>query len=202
MLAGQTGENFSIREANEKKVELKSFYQPVFDRFAKKYPALAGKWDADSGDDPEKWKQILKSVAWNKGDAARGEKIFRERGCQTCHTGWTSLGPNLTGVASRFSVEDLFDAIIYPSRDVAPLYRSVAFRMRDGQTYTGLVAFESADGVIALTGPTTSVRLEDKEIVSRQSTDQSLMPTGLLNGLKPEDLADLYRYLRSLSPAQ
>ena len=202
LLAGQTGENFSIRESNEKKVELKSFYQPVFDRFAKKYPALAGKWDADSGDDPEKWKQILKSVAWNKGDTGRGEKIFRERGCQTCHTGWTSLGPNLAGVASRFSVEDLFDAIIYPSRDVAPLYRSVAFRMRDGQTYTGLVAFESADGVIALTGPTTSVRLDDKEIVSRQSTDQSLMPTGLLNGLRPEDLADLYRYLKSLSPAQ
>lgn len=98
-------------------------------------------------------------------------------------------------MTSRFSVEDLFNAIIYPNRDVAPLYRNVKFRMRDGQTHTGLVAFESADGVMVLTGPTTTVRLPDSEIVSRESTTLSLMPTGLLTGLKSEDLADLYKLL-------
>jgi putative heme-binding domain-containing protein len=150
-------------------------------------------------EDPVKWAQLLKSAAWDKGDAKRGGALFRERACQTCHTGWTSLGPNLGGVTSRFSVEDLFNAIIYPNRDVAPLYRNVRFQMRDGQTHTGLVAFESADGVMVLTGPTTTVRLPDSEIVSREPTTLSLMPTGLLNGLKPEDLADLYGYLKTLT---
>jgi putative membrane-bound dehydrogenase-like protein len=198
LLTKQTGQNFSVREDAK---DLKRSYAPVFNWFTRRYPSLAGKLEPESDEDPAKWAQLLKSAPWNKGDAKRGEALFRERGCQTCHTGWTSLGPNLGGVTSRFSVEDLFNAIIYPNRDVAPLYRSVVFQMRDGQKHTGLVAFESADGVIVLTGPTTTVRLPDSEIVSREPTDLSLMPTGLLNGLKAAELADLYSYLKTLTSA-
>jgi putative membrane-bound dehydrogenase-like protein len=196
LLTKQTGQSFSVREDA---TDLKRSYAPVFNWFAREYPLLAGKLEAQMDEDPVKWAQLLKSAAWDKGDAKRGGALFRERACQTCHTGWTSLGPNLGGVTSRFSVEDLFNAIIYPNRDVAPLYRNVRFQMRDGQTHTGLVAFESADGVMVLTGPTTTVRLPDSEIVSREPTTLSLMPTGLLNGLKPEDLADLYGYLKTLT---
>ena len=73
-----------------------------------------------------------------------------------------------------------------------------AVQTRDGSTYTGKVAFQSADGVILQTGGTTTVRLADMEILSRQPSNQSLMPSGLLAGLKPLDLADLYAYLKTL----
>jgi putative heme-binding domain-containing protein len=106
----------------------------------------------------------------------------------------------LSGITFRFSPTDLFQAIVFPSRDVAPLYRMTTFQTRDGQTHTGLVAFESADGVILQTGATTTVRLSDGDIVSRTPSNLSLMPNGLLTGLKPQALADLYAYLKTMRP--
>ena len=112
--------------------------------------------------------------------------------------GLARLGPDLTGVATRFSRDDLFTAIIYPSRDVAPAYRTNVVEMRNGQLITGIVAFESADGLIIQTGATTTVRINTPDIVSRLPSNRSLMPDGLLKDLKPGDLADLYGYLQTL----
>ena len=165
-----------------------------------KYPALVRQLAGNNEEDAAQWDLLLKRVPWNKGDAARGQTIFNERGCQTCHAGATPLGPDLGGVTGRFSMSDLFNAIIYPSREVAPVYQTTTFQTRNGETYTGLVAFESADGIILQTGATTTARLADSDIVSRQPSTLSLMPNGLLSGLQPLDLADLYRYLRTLQP--
>ena len=70
-----------------------------------------------------------------------------------------ALGPNLSGAASRFSREDLFEAIVNPSKDVAPPYRTTSFQLKDGQVHTGIIAFESADGYILQTGATSTVRI-------------------------------------------
>jgi putative heme-binding domain-containing protein len=92
------------------------------------------------------------------------------------------------------------NAIAFPSRDIAPAYRGTMFRMRDGQVVNGLVAFESADGWIVQTGAGQSVRLDSREVVSRETSNISLMPAGLLKGLSPRSLADLYSYLQSIEP--
>jgi putative heme-binding domain-containing protein len=74
------------------------------------------------------------------------------------------------------------------------------FYTRAGQTYMGLVTFESADGVLVQTSASTTVRLAERDILSRQPSDISLMPSGLLAGLDHQALADLYSYLETLSP--
>jgi putative membrane-bound dehydrogenase-like protein len=140
----------------------------------------------------------LKDVPWDQGDAARGAEVFRARGCQTCHAVQGALGPNLAGAAGRMSREDLFTAIGDPSRDVAPPYRTTAYLMKDGQSHAGVVMFGSADGVIVQTGATTTVRLATGDIAATRPGTLSLMPNGLLDGLKPGDLSDLYAYLRTL----
>ncbi|TMQ29273.1 MAG: c-type cytochrome, partial [Planctomycetota bacterium] len=169
--------------------------------FTKQHPDLARALHEEGDDDPAVWNKLLAAVDWSKGDALRGEAIFRQRACQTCHTGSRALGPDLTGVATRFSRDDLMTAIIYPSRDVAPAYRMNVIETRNGQLVTGIVAFESADGLIVQTGATTTVRIANDDIASRLPSNRSLMPNGLLKDLKPEDVADLYRYLQTLKPA-
>ena len=144
------------------------------------------------------FRSLLKPVPWDLGDAGRGAELFRARGCQTCHAVQGALGPNLAGAATRFSREDLFEAIANPSRDVAPLYRTSMFQMKDGNIYTGIVAFESADGWILQTGATTTVRIDVKDVAGRRPGTLSIMPNGLVEGLKPADLADLYSFLRTL----
>ena len=198
LLNFETGQSFKVLETSSAAPDLKRSYQPVFTWFAQHNPAAFRQMDADDGDDPGKWNLLLRSVAWDRGDAMRGEEIFRQRGCLTCHASATPIGPDLAGVTDRLSVSDLFSAIIFPSRDVAAPYRTTTFRTRDGQTYTGIVVFESADGVIVQTGAETTVRLPERDIVWQQPSNVSLMPSGLLAGLKAPDLADLYAYLKKL----
>lgn len=198
LVVRQSGRNLVAEEKATDAAGLKQAYQPVFDWFAQQHGELA-KALAPEGDlDPAELAKTLKAVPWAKGVAARGEKLFRERACQTCHAAANALGPDLNGVTSRFSVEDLFSAIALPSRDVAPQFRATEFVTRDDQTYTGLVVFTSADGVIVQTGATSTIRLAASDIVSQRPSNFSLMPNGLLAGLKPEDLADLHAYLKSL----
>jgi len=118
----------------------------------------------------------------------------------TCHASASPVGPDLAGITRRFSAADLLIAIVDPSRDIAAPYRSTTFRLRSGETYTGVVVFESADGVILQTSATTTVRLAETDIASRSPSDLSLMPAGLLAGLNRGDIADLYAYLGRLTP--
>jgi putative membrane-bound dehydrogenase-like protein len=200
LLARQTGKTFEVKEDGTEPAALKKAYEPVFAWFEKEHPKLAAAMRGGGDEDPAEWVKVLQSVDWDKGDAGRGEALFRARGCAACHTGTSRLGPDLTGVTNRLSRADLFDAILYPSRDVAPPYRVVKIETRDGQAYSGIVAFESADGVILQTGAATTVRVATADMASRQPTTRSLMPDGLLKDLKPDDLADLYSHLQTLKP--
>ena len=182
----------------EPAADLAKAYQPVFDWFNVKYPGLLQHLELDGQDNPAQWEQLYKSTLWNRGDATRGASLFTERACATCHTGSKMVGPDLAGAAQRFSPADLFNAIVFPSRDVAPAYRMTTFNLRNGEAYTGLVAFESADGVMIHTGFGSTMRLSEADITSRQPSALSFMPAGLLGGAKPQDLADLYAYLKTL----
>ena len=175
-----------LKEVETTPSALRKTYQPLFDAHRLE------------DEDPAALRKALEGVAWDAGDVGRGAEVFRARGCQTCHAAQGALGPNLAGAAARFSRDDLFEAIGNPSRDVAPPYRTTAFQTKDGAVHTGMVAFMSADGYILQTGATTTVRLATSDIAAMKPGTRSLMPDGLLTGLKPAEIADLYAYLRSL----
>jgi putative membrane-bound dehydrogenase-like protein len=191
----QTGKAFDLAKEDPK--QIKAVYEPVFTWFQKTHPAFTAQLNG-RGEDAGHWDKLLRTVVWDKGDAKRGEILFRDRACVTCHAGPTRLGPDLTGVATRFSRDDLFTAIIDPSRNVAPAYRVTNLETTKGIVHSGIVIYESAEGVILQTGAATTVRIANKDIASRQPSTKSLMPDGLLKDLKPADLADLYGYLKTL----
>lgn len=143
--------------------------------------------------------ELLARVPWEEGDAARGQLLFQRRACQQCHGSSRALGPDLRGAASRFSRDDLFAAIVFPSRDVSPRYQSELIVTRDGQSYSGLVVYEAVDGLVLRDAQNRTWRLEAADIEARRRLPTSLMPSGLLKDLAPADLADLYAYLRSLA---
>jgi putative heme-binding domain-containing protein len=197
LLARQTGKTFALNRDDA--AASKAGYQAIFDWFDKTHPELLAQLRG-GGEDAALWAKLLKTVDWVKGDSKHGEKLFRDRACVTCHAGPTRLGPDLTGVATRFSRDDLFTAIIDPSRDVAPAYRVTNVETKKGLVHSGIVIYESAEGVILQTGAATTIRIANKDIASRQPSTKSLMPDGLLKDLKAEDLADLYSYLKTLKP--
>ena len=142
----------------------------------------------------------LGQTRWDGGDAGRGEKLFRDRACVTCHAGTSPLGPELSGPVARLSPVDLLTEIQFPSRNVAEAFRATLLTLKDGTQRAGFIAFNSADGVMLQTGPGVTERIPNEQIVERDLSQVSLMPAGLLSGLKAEEVADLYAYLKTLKP--
>lgn len=169
------------------------------DWLRRNFPEETARQEAAAAAEMDQLKSLLAKATWDGGDADRGRKIFEARSCAQCHGGRQALGPDLSGVASRFSREDLFAAIVVPDRDVSPRYQTTMIQTRDGKTFTGRVIYEAVDGIILRNAANQTFRIEPAEIEDRRALTTSLMPSGLLKGISPSDMADLYAYLRSLT---
>ncbi len=166
--------------------------------FAKNYPQAAARLLNRDGVDVGAWDKRLARIVWDDGEAARGKGVFVKASCATCHSGNLALGPDLAGVAGRFSRQDLFTAILQPSRDVPARYQTTLVETKNGNVYQGLVIYDAVDSLILHTGAGQTVRLGGAQVASRRSVPASLMPAGLLDKLGDDDIADLYAYLKSL----
>jgi putative heme-binding domain-containing protein len=166
--------------------------------FAEIYPEHAAKLAGSDGVDRAAWNKRLGAVEWTKGDAIRGRSVFEKASCAACHSGTLAIGPDLHGVAARFSRDDLLTAILEPSKDIAPQYRAVQLVMKDGKVHQGIIVYDSPDGIMLQTGATTTVRIVGNDVESRATTDVSLMPAGLLDKLGDSEIADLLAYVKVL----
>jgi putative heme-binding domain-containing protein len=167
--------------------------------FVKTYPKLAPRLEGADGVDMAAWRKRLSAVDWARGDGGRGQALFVRANCASCHSGSQALGPDLHGITGRFSRDDLFTAILLPSKDISPRYRTTAVSLTDGKTYQGLVIYEATDSLILQTGAATTVRVPADKIESRRVSDISLMPAGLIDKLSDAEIADLSAYLKGLA---
>jgi putative heme-binding domain-containing protein len=196
LLKKWTGQKIDVAEKNGS--DLAAAYRPWFDWFEKAHPEDAKKLAGFAGD-LESWQKRLAAVGWSGGDAAAGKLVYERRSCHRCHTGSGRLGPDLAGAATRFSLEDLFAAIVDPNREVAPVYQTTEVITESGQVYNGLVVYESPDTTMLQTGPDIVVRVGGVRKDGMRKSNVSLMPVGLLNDLSDRELADLYAYLKTLA---
>jgi putative heme-binding domain-containing protein len=169
------------------------------DWFARAHPAMAARLAGPDGVDVAAWDKRIAQIDFDRGDVERGGKVFTKANCASCHSGTQAIGPDLRGVTSRFSRADLMTAIIQPSKDIAVRYRTTAVETANGKIYQGIIIYESVDSVILQTGPAATVRVDGAQITGKRVTDVSLMPAGLLDMLKNDEVADLVAYLKSLT---
>lgn len=151
-------------------------------------PTSSSDWDAV--------RELVSSATALKGDAERGQRFYEAKSCGRCHDGG-AVGPDLAGVTGRFSYEDLFRAIADPDHNVSERYRGTLIQTKQGTLVTGLVVYESVDGITLKDGQTTS-RVEGSDIEFRKPLETSLMPRGLLKEATAPDLADLAAYLKTI----
>ena len=167
-----------------------------------KWPDQTASQLGDAGGEAAKLMALLKDVDWSKGNATRGGELYLRRGCVQCHTASSALGPDLSGAAKRFSKEDLFTSIVFPSRDVPARYQTTIVQTKDGKTYSGLMIYESVDGFILRNGTGQTFRIETSQVDEKRKSPVSLMPNGMLKDLSPQEYADLYVYLQSLGAGE
>jgi O-6-methylguanine DNA methyltransferase len=93
-------------------------------------------------------------MALAAGDRERGERVFREHPavtCTKCHKlggeGGSEAGPDLDGVASRLSAEDLLRAVVDPNAALAEGFQNWLIKMTDDEVFVGRIVAEAADAV-------------------------------------------------------
>ena len=154
------------------------------------------------------WKVDELVPAVNKGlkarrDFERGKKLFNDISCSLCHhfgRDGGGVGPDLTGVSGTFSVHDLLENIIEPSKEISSLYVTTVVFKKDGDVVTGWVPEETETTISVMEDMLAAGKLtvvKRKDIESMKPSTVSLMPEGLLNTLKEEEILDLVAFLLS-----
>ncbi len=136
-------------------------------------------------------------------DFDRGRKLFSETRCFGCHrydNDGSSFGPDLSGVSGRFNSRDLLESIIDPSKTVSDQYAATIFELEDGGQVSGRIVNLSGDVYSVNTDmldPNLLRRINRNDIAKMTPSKTSIMPAGLLDILKEDEILDLMAYLLS-----
>jgi putative heme-binding domain-containing protein len=136
-------------------------------------------------------------------DFAQGKALFTATACVICHRfneQGGGIGPDLSGAGSRYSVKDLLENIIEPSKVVSDQYESQQLDLVDGKTLVGRIVGEEAGDLLVMTSPflpDEKTRVKTANVKARKPYPISMMPPGLINSLNPEELKDLVAYILS-----
>jgi putative heme-binding domain-containing protein len=199
---GPEGEN---REARSQRRERAfgfwtGWYAKVF---GKEFARDAGEAVGEKSD--EELRRFILSAESRGGDAARGRKVYELVRCASCHGGLPGaskegqiFGPELAGVASRLTREELADAIVLPSKQVADRFKGFVVVLRNGAILTGFVT-ERSDASLVLVDPERVHRVPLAEVAAEAPQEGSLMPERLLSRLSWDEVRDFLAFLEGMA---
>lgn len=133
----------------------------------------------------------------------RGRELYIAAACQACHrlgNEGGGIGPDLTGIASRYTLRDLLENLITPSKVISDQYESTILELKDGRTLIGRITGDEGGILQLATNPAAPAQLADvrhSDITSRKPSPVSLMPPALINTMNQSEVLDLLAYLLS-----
>jgi putative membrane-bound dehydrogenase-like protein len=134
-----------------------------------------------------------------KGDVSKGKAVFR-KSCSGCHKldgVGSDVGANLLAALPNKSGEDLLIAVFDPNREVDPRFISYSVVTADERALTGIIASETPTSITLRRADGKEDVILRSNISTLRSSGLSLMPVGLESELAPQDVADLFAYLRT-----
>ena len=139
------------------------------------------------------------------GDPQRGARLVAPEGklasCQACHFiqgQGRHFGPDLSRIGAQQSAAQILESLIAPSNTIGPLYRTTIFELKDGTSQAGFVRARGANEIVLTVPSGQSIKLKHADLAAEKTLPTSLMPEGQLQGLTPQEAADLVAYLAGL----
>lgn len=134
-----------------------------------------------------------------------GRNLYHATLCATCHRfdgEGGDIGPDLTSAGTKFSLEELLESIIEPSRVISDQYGSYIVTLKDGKQHEGVISEfkENNKEMVEIHGrdPEAKSHKVERELVqSIEQSKVSSMPPGLINSLNENELKDLLAYIIS-----
>jgi len=133
----------------------------------------------------------------------QGKAMFTTTLCINCHHfagEGGNIGPDITGAGNRYSLRDLVENIVDPSKVISDQYGTEQLEMKDGSTVIGRVVVEENGKLSVMTSalvPDQQTTVEVAVIKFRKPFNVSMMPPGLINPLNKDELLDLLAYVLS-----
>ncbi|MCC9602492.1 c-type cytochrome [Stieleria sp. JC731] len=189
-------------ESDEKSMEpWQQWYQSSFpDRPPAVLPAAdQSRWDF------EELVSYLESDQGRSGDPANGKLAFTKAQCAQCHRFGNygeAIGPDLSGIARRFTKREIIESILYPAHVVSDQYASRKLLTLDGKVHVGMVS-EQTDGTIVVRDSNNAMALVEADNVDQiLPSNTSIMPSGLIDNLTQREISDLMSYLGVVPAAE
>jgi putative heme-binding domain-containing protein len=136
-----------------------------------------------------------------QGDPIQGHELFAERACHTCHSvdGQRDLlGPDLAGAWAALGREGILKSLLEPDQSIKTGYETQEIETADGEFHTGRFHHATEDEISMMIAGNQVEIFPRGQITAIRSFTNSLMPSGLLDGLTDAQVNDLLGYLRSL----
>ena len=136
-------------------------------------------------------------------DYDKGRALFGATSCFACHrydNEGGAVGPDLTSVAGRFSPRDLLESIVVPSKSVSDQYQAVILATTDGRVVTGRIVNLNGDSIMINTDmmdPNALTQVNRNQVEATKPSTVSMMPEGLLNTMKQDEILDLLAFVLS-----
>lgn len=146
----------------------------------------------------QKYTALLTPEAIQSADIARGKKLFSQT-CGACHQMYGEggqIGPDITG-SNRTNLEYLLSNILDPSGDIQDDYKMEIVTTRDGRTWSGNIAAENDRQLTLRVVGQDAVVINKSDIQTRETSQASLMPEGLLSTFSDKEVIDLIGYLQT-----
>lgn len=145
--------------------------------------------------------QLLTAI--EQGDPRRGEAIFRRSTmtCIQCHAiggAGGHVGPDLSSLGGSAQPGKILESILAPSTTIKEGYQTISIYGVDGRVTSGVVSRESPDVIQLRDGKNLTHEFTRSEIDEIVPSTISLMPEGLTQTLRQDELADLIRFLSLL----
>ncbi len=134
-------------------------------------------------------------------DLENGRKLFGAAACYTCHRFGNEggmNGPDLTSAGRRYSVKDLIEQIVDPSKEINEQFVPIDVLTDEDERYRGVVVNLNGDTITLNTDaadPNQRVNIDRKTVVSIGPSKVSPMPVNLLAMLTEDEILDLLAFI-------
>ena len=147
--------------------------------------------------------RLIQLVLKGGGNVERGREVFfnaEKSLCVKCHRigeRGGRIGPDMTGIGSRFSRIHLIESLLDPSKTVAPSYGTITIVLESGKVLTGVKLSETKETLTLGTQEGKTLSVSRSEIEELNVSKRSTMPDGVEKRISDREITDLIAFLIS-----
>jgi putative heme-binding domain-containing protein len=147
--------------------------------------------------------RLTQAALTRGGNPERGRQLFfavDKSQCLKCHRlgdQGEHIGPDLTGVGSRFARIYLVESILEPSRTIAPSFGTLVIALKNGQVRTGVKIAQTETTLTLADNQGQKHVLAKADIEEQRASPISTMPDGLEKRFTEDEFIDLIAFLVS-----